>query len=261
MNIPIIFEDESLLILNKPAGITVNKSQTTLGERTVQDEVEEYLDLSHHETDTTEIPDDAEGEVGEFGSIKEAFYNRSGIAHRIDKETSGILLVAKTESSFSDLLSQFKNREVHKVYLALAHGRLAPETGEINVPVGRLPWNRRQFGIVAGGKESKTEYEVTGYFRTDDKRREVVSMVKLTPLTGRTHQIRVHLQYLGHPIFSDFLYAGRKTQREDRKLLGRVFLHASEISFKHPLTHAVVQFSAPLPRELDTVINHLVPIV
>lgn len=268
MTIPIIFEDEALLILNKPAGITVNRSQTTSGEVTVQDEVEEYLHLQKpkvekpHETEKSDAGDDSEVSEGEeHESPEEVYYNRSGIVHRIDKETSGILIVAKTVEAFTILQAQFKNREVHKTYLALAHGRLVPETGEINVPVGRLPWNRRQFGIVAGGRESKTFYEVSGYYRTDDKRREVVSMVRLKPVTGRTHQIRVHLQYLGHPIFSDFLYAGRKTQREDRKLLERVFLHAAEISFIHPLSHERVEFSAPLPAELASVMDHLVPIV
>jgi len=250
----IIFEDKDLLILNKSAGITVNRSQTTANEKTVQDLVEEYLQVNF-DANTSEIDNDGEEEmVSDFAS-------RSGIVHRLDKETSGILLVAKNEESFSNLQAQFKNREVHKKYTALAHGRVAPEKGEINVPVGRLPWNRRQFGVVAGGRDSVTFYEVSGYFRTDDKRKEVVSMVLLKPVTGRTHQIRVHLQYLGFPIFSDFLYAGRKTQREDRKLLERVFLHASDISFLHPRTHVRMEIRAPLAEELVKVMDHMVPIV
>lgn len=263
MTIPIIFEDDALLILNKPAGITVNRSQTTIGEVTVQDQVEEYLKLQTPVAVEVgvEIASEADDDSGDTYDVRKTFYDRSGIVHRIDKETSGILIVAKTEEAFANMQAQFKNREVHKTYIALAHGRLVPETGEINVPVGRLPWNRRQFGIVAGGRESKTFYEVTGYYRTNDKRREVVSMVRLKPVTGRTHQIRVHLQYLGHPIFSDFLYAGRKTQREDRKLLERVFLHAAEISFAHPTSHEKVTFSAPFPPELAHVLDYLVPIV
>jgi 23S rRNA pseudouridine1911/1915/1917 synthase len=249
----IVFEDTDLLVINKPAGITVNRSQTTAGEKTVQDVVEEYLHIGGVQTKNEE----SEGEEEEVSD----FIGRSGIVHRIDKETSGILLVAKNEESFVNLQAQFKQREVHKTYQALAHGRVAPEKGEINVPVGRLPWNRRQFGIVAGGRESVTFYEVMGYYRTDDKRREVVTMVKLKPITGRTHQIRVHLQYLGYPIFSDFLYAGRKTQREDRRLLERVFLHALEISFLHPRTNVRMDLKAPLPLELQKVMDHLVPIV
>ena len=249
----ILFEDTDLLVINKPAGITVNRSQTTTGEKTVQDLVEEYL----HIGGVGEKNEESEGEEEDISD----FLGRSGIVHRIDKETSGILLIAKNEKAFVNLQSQFKQREVHKTYQALAHGRVVPEKGEMNVPVGRLPWNRRQFGIVAGGRESVTFYEVMGYYRTDDKRREVVTLVKLRPITGRTHQIRVHLQYLGYPIFSDFLYAGRKTQREDRKLLERVFLHALEISFLHPRTNTRMELTAPLPSELEKVMDHLVPIV
>lgn len=180
--------------------------------------------------------------------------------HRIDKETSGILLVAKTEDAFRSLQQQFKDRTVKKAYLALAHGKLVPQQGEIKVPVGRLPWNRRQFGIVAGGREAITEYNVRGYYRSTDKRKEQLSFVELKPLTGRTHQIRVHLQYLGHPIYSDFLYAGRKTQREDRKLLSRVFLHAARISFIHPQNQKTVEYEAPLSEELQKVMDQLVRI-
>jgi 23S rRNA pseudouridine1911/1915/1917 synthase len=249
----IIHEDTDLLVINKQAGITVNRSQTTTGEKTVQDLVEEYLHIGGVETKNEESEGDEDG-VSDFKG-------RAGIVHRIDKETSGILLIAKNEKAFINLQAQFKQREVHKTYLALAHGRVAPVKGEINVPVGRLPWNRRQFGVVAGGRESITFYEVMEYYRTNDKKKEIVTMVKLKPITGRTHQIRVHLQYLGYPIFSDFLYAGRKTQREDRKLLERVFLHALEISFLHPGTNIRMELKAPLPPELESVMDHLVPIV
>ena len=186
------------------------------------------------------------------------FYKRAGIVHRIDKETSGILLIAKTEDAFISLQQQFKERTVKKTYLALAHGKLVPPQGEIRVPVGRLPWNRRQFGIVAGGREALTEYTVRAYYRSTDKRKELLSFVELNPLTGRTHQIRVHLQYLGHPIYSDFLYAGRKTQREDRKMLSRVFLHAARISFMHPRNQKAVTYEAALPEELQRVMDQLV---
>lgn len=264
MELVTIFEDDAVLAINKPAGITVNRSDTTTGEKTVQDLAEEYLGVKipalSKVVNALEVKDASDDEVDTYDP-KSAFYDRSGIVHRLDKETSGILLIAKTPEDFVGLQQEFKNREVHKTYLALAHGRLVPQTGEVNVPVGRLPWNRRQFGVLAGGRESKTRYTVTNYYRTDDKRREPVSLVKLEPVTGRTHQIRVHLQYLGHPIFSDFLYAGRKTQREDRKLLGRVFLHAAEISFLHPRTHERVTLAAPLPPELAKVMDHLVPVV
>ncbi len=244
----IIFEDKYILVINKPAGMTVNRSETTHNENTLQDWVEKYLGIkgmksySHKEED--------------FSSEAE-FISRSGIVHRIDKETSGILLVAKTVESFNSLQAQFKARTVKKTYCALAHGKVVPKEGEINVPVGRLPWNRRQFGVVAGGRESKTLYKVIAYYRLPDKGSKIFSFLEVTPVTGRTHQIRVHFQYLGHPLFADFLYAGRKTQREDRKLLSRVFLHALRISFHHPLTNDLLSFEAPLPSELTQILQHL----
>ncbi|MBI5044515.1 MAG: RluA family pseudouridine synthase [Candidatus Levybacteria bacterium] len=248
----VIYEDDDLLVINKPAGVTVNRSETTKEEETIQDLVQSYLHFQlHQEENDSEIDDEEESD----------FVARCGIVHRIDKETSGVLLIAKNEKSFVELQRQFKSRIVHKTYIALAHGRIVPEEGTINVPVGRVPWNRRQFGVVPGGKESVSTYKVDGYFRTDDKKKEILTLVKVMPLTGRTHQIRVHLQYIGFPIFADFLYAGRKTQKNDRKLLGRVFLHAFSISFTHPSTGNEVSFNAPLPQELEKVMDHLIPIV
>lgn len=238
--VPIVFEDNDILIINKPAGITVNRSDTTIHEVTVQDEVEEYLKLPRT---TSETDSD--------------FIKRSGIVHRTDKETSGILLIAKNEESFTALQAQFKERTTKKSYIALVHGKLVPPKGEINVPVGRLPWNRRQFGVVAGGRESRTLYEVEKYYRLGRKNAEILSFVRVYPVTGRTHQIRVHMQYLGYPLFADFLYAGRKTQREDRKLLARVFLHAASLTFHHPRTQEEMTMEAPLPEELAKTVEAL----
>ncbi len=232
--IKIIYEDDDLLVIDKPAGITVNKADTTKNEVTVQDWAEQKitnLKLSSPEKETSD------------------FYKRGGVVHRLDKETSGILLLAKTPRAFEDLQKQFKERVVKKAYVALAHGKTIPQTGEINVPVGRLPWNRKRFGIIPGGRESVTEYKVLRYYQT--KENETLSFLELYPQTGRTHQIRVHLKYAGYPIFSDFLYAGRKTMKRDRKILGRVFLHAAKISFTHPTSHIQLSFESLLPDELD----------
>jgi len=253
-DVPIIFEDESLVVINKPSGMTANRSDTTGGEQTVQDWMEEHCGWEKGEAGGGPIGDEADEDGSDFKS-------RSGLVHRLDKETSGVLILAKNEEVFLQMQSQFKNREVKKTYKALAHGRVTPPTGEINVPVGRLPWNRRQFGVVAGGKEAQTHYELISYYRSDDKKRETLSMLELHPVTGRTHQIRVHLQYLGHPIFSDFLYAGRKTQRDDRTLLARVFLHAAHITFVHPITKENMSLEAPLPPELIKVMDHMIPTV
>jgi 23S rRNA pseudouridine1911/1915/1917 synthase len=117
--------------------------------------------------------------------------------------------------------------------------------------VGRLPWNRKRFGILAGGRESVTRYKVLDYYFLNENNFDFYSLVELYPETGRTHQIRVHLKYINHPVFSDFLYAGRKTARADRRYLERVFLHAEKISFLHPKSGEIISFEMKLPKELE----------
>ncbi len=241
MDIKRIFEDIDLLIIDKPAGITVNKSETTVNQFTVQEWAEKQLGIDFDASNGDDISD---------------FYKRGGIVHRLDKETSGILLIAKNEHAFIELQKQFKDRTIKKIYISLVHGRIAQETGEINVPVGRLPWNRKQFGIVPGGRESKTFFKVLERF-SNSKKEEQLTLVELYPQSGRTHQIRVHLKYIGHPVFSDFLYAGRKTSRKDREILPRVFLHAAGISFSHPANGKIITFNSDLPNELSSVLTSL----
>ena len=230
-NIKIIFEDSSIVVLDKPSGITVNKADTTVGETTVQDFLEEKFKFQNPGNDESD------------------FYKRAGIVHRIDKETSGILIAAKNKESFENLQGQFKERKVEKTYIALVHGHVGFGSGEINVPVGRLPWNRKRFGVLAGGKEAITFYKVINEYE------KPFALLELKPKTGRTHQIRVHLKYFNHPIFGDEFYAGRKTSRDDRKLLQRFFLHATHISFFHPKSGGRVEFESPLPLELENVLR------
>ena len=226
-DIKILFEDNDFLIIDKPSGITVNKSETTKGD-TLQDWLEQNSKIQ---------------KIGDGSD----FDSRSGIVHRIDKETSGLLIVAKNKESFEELQKQFKERIVKKTYTALVHGKLQGE-GEIRVPVGRLPWNRTRFGVLSGGREAVTKYKVLKEISLNG---ELFSLIEAYPETGRTHQIRVHLKYLNHPIFGDELYAGRKTARSDRKILPRLFLHASKISFNHPRTAEKVEFESRLPKELE----------
>lgn len=249
MDIPILYEDDDLLVIDKPAGITINRAETTKHETTVQDWSEKHIGITYHLS---------EKKFGDEGwKAEDDFYGRGGVVHRLDKETSGVLVLAKNPECFVELLRQFREREVKKVYQALAHGKV-PLEGEISVPVGRLPWNRKQFGILPGGRESKTTYKVLQYYK-NSKTKEILSLVELYPQSGRTHQIRVHLKYIGHPIFSDFLYAGRKTARDDRKELERVFLHAASLSLTHPKTKEPVSFNSPLSPELQGFINTLSP--
>lgn len=253
MNFTIIFQDNDLLVINKPASVTVNRSDTTTGIVTVQDWSEEYLQIPPIKAKTKIVQNDVD-----FRDYESEFTNRGGIVHRIDKETSGILLIAKNPVSFENLQRQFKERTIKKWYIALAHGKVVPESGEINIPVGRLPWSRKQFGIVAGGREAVTRYKVLkNYEYVSANKSEELSLIELYPETGRTHQIRVHLKYLNHPIFADFLYAGRKTATSDRKVLSRVFLHAQKISFLHPRTKKHLTFESPIPEELQSFIDLL----
>lgn len=235
-DIKIIYEDEDLLVLDKPSGITVNKAETTKDEFTVQDYLEEKF-----KTNNAYLTADKESD----------FYKRAGFVHRIDKETSVILIVAKNVPNFENLQAQFKDRDVNKTYVALVHGHVDSLEGEISVPIGRLPWNRKRFGVLAGGKEAVTQYKVLEKFE------KPFTLLELNPKTGRTHQIRVHLKYFNHPVFGDLLYAGRKTSRNDRKTLERFFLHAKKIFFYHPKSGDRVEFESPLPSELENVLSIL----
>lgn len=237
----ILFEDEHLLVISKPFGVVVNRARTVKG-KTVQDWMDERLNVEEADE-----------------KFKESdFYKRSGLVHRLDKETSGCLILAKNEEAFQKLQASFKERNVKKEYVALVHGKLVPEKGEINAPVGRLPWNRERFGVVPGGKEARTKYHVSGVMYQEFKgKKEFYSFVNLFPETGRTHQLRVHMKYLGFPIVADYLYAGRKRHKKDRKWCPRVFLHAGKIEFPHPDTGKVVVVEAPLPEELIRVTRSL----
>lgn len=243
----VIFEDREILVLDKPAGMVVNRSDTTRKEKTVQEWVEAHLVIPNlfRDLGSNEMPKRVQNDTKEND-----FYKRAGIVHRLDKETSGVLLIAKTPEAFVNLQAQFKERKVQKTYIALAHGKVEPHEREINVSVGRLPWNRKRFGVLADGRESVTKYKTINNLQLTINN-EPLTLVELYPKTGRTHQIRVHLQYIHHPIFADPLYAGRKTSRNDRKLLSRIFLHASKISFFHPKTGELISFESQIPKELQ----------
>lgn len=253
----IIFEDNDVLVLDKPAGMIVNRSDTTRGEKTVQEWVEEKFRIKNHElrikdSDKLSKDEDSETDYTSPNYYEKVFYERAGIVHRLDKETSGILIVAKTPKSFENLQKQFKERIVKKTYVALVHGEVKPKEGEIKAAVGRLPWNRMRFGVLSGGREAVTKYKVVcSMYYVSGNSKEPVSLLELYPQTGRTHQIRVHVKYINHPIFADFLYAGRKTARSDRTILSRVFLHAAKISFAHPATGEQIALESPLPLELQ----------
>ena len=249
MDISILFEDNDCIVLNKPPGIVVNRAESVKG-LTVQDWVMKYTGITLPDRENikkfhiaTEIPISTETD----------FLNRAGIVHRIDKETSGVLLVAKNFPSFLTLQEQFKQRIVKKTYLALVHGLLVPNEGQINAPIGRLPWNRERFGVVPGGKESLTRYTVTKQFH--HKNLGPLTQVTVYPETGRTHQIRVHFKYINFPLVGDYLYAGRKTSRDDRIWAPRVMLHAWKATFRHPKTEVEILIEAPIPDDISRILQ------
>lgn len=233
MEFPIIYEDDYVCVIDKPAGIVVNRAESVKQE-TVQDWAQEKFQFSEENND---------------------FIERSGIVHRIDKDTSGLLLIAKQLASFKALQLLFAERKIHKEYIALVHGKIDPGKGDIHASVGRLPWNRQRFGVLAGGRQAHTAYLVKQYYT--DKSSALYSLVHLVPTTGRTHQIRIHMKYIGHPIVSDEFYVGRKTYKRDCLFCPRLFLHAGRLHFLHPITSKDMDITSQLPDDLNTVLNQL----
>jgi 23S rRNA pseudouridine1911/1915/1917 synthase len=228
----IIYEDDSFFVVDKPSGWITNDADTTTDQPVLQTWMRENFDYP----------------------LKGNRELRDGIVHRLDKETSGLLIVAKTKEVFEKLQAEFKNREVSKTYIALLHGKVTPSEGEIKAEVGRLPWHRSRFGVLPGGRESTTVYKVLEYYPGNNAGH---SLVEFYPKTGRTHQIRIHARAIGHAIVADEFYAGRKTARNDRKWCPRLFLHSTSIKFIHPVTGKVVEFKSNLPEDLESVKNHL----
>lgn len=245
--IPILLEDDSYLVIDKPAGLVVNNSSTTKDE-TVETWSRSYLKLPPVQSDAKSaeipLPD------GSF-DYEAMFLQRAGIVHRLDKETSGVLVIAKTPQSFEVLQTQFKQRKTNKIYLALVHGVVMTH-GEVDAPTGRLPWNRTQFGVLPGGREAKTSYEVVDrYVMEGEKQIQEYTYLTVHPLTGRTHQIRVHMKHLNHPVVGDSLYSGRKNYLFVKQYLSRMFLHAHQLTFFHPDLGHEVSITSPLPQELQ----------
>ena len=232
MRLTTIYEDDYLLVVDKPPGWVVNDATTVKDTPTVQNYIAKNYNFD----------------------IAQSFDFRSGIVHRLDKETSGVLLLAKDEDTFRAIQSQFKQRTTIKSYLALAHGRIDPKTGTINAAVARLPWRRDRFGVLFGGREAVTSYEVQDYYKHAN---DTLSYVKLKPATGRTHQIRIHLKHIGNPIVADTFYAGRKTARKDRTWCARLFLHAHELEIMHPKEEKRIKFTSLLAQDLQNVLTQL----
>lgn len=256
VKLEVVFENKSLFIVNKPAGLVVNRS-VTIREETLQDLIYEYLNLRAED-------------LGIGG--------RAGIVHRLDRETSGLMVVAKTQVAFDNLQWQFKNREVKKEYIALVHGLMLDE-GTISEKIGRIG-KFGKFGVVGDGRESETFYARSSKFKfKSSKLKDLTeeanynkqrsrylgvhatdySLVSAFPKTGRTHQIRVHLKHIGHPVVSDTIYCPSKLLKFDMLWCMRLFLHAAAISFRDPTSEKLLSFKADLPKELKSAMLFLAP--
>jgi 23S rRNA pseudouridine1911/1915/1917 synthase len=219
----IVYEDEYLLVVNKPAGMVVHPAA-----RIVSGTLVNAL-LAH-------CP-----QVADVGGP-----DRAGIVHRLDRETSGLIVVAKNSETHAALQRQFKRRLVRKTYVALVEGQVQPREGIIEVPIGRDPKDRTRMAVSRTGRPAVTQYRVVEVFPQ-------YTLLEVRPHTGRTHQIRVHLAWLGYPVVGDRVY-GRRRQT---LLPDRHFLHARELAFTHPVTGEKLVLSAPLPPELTALLNQL----
>jgi len=216
VEVPVVFEDEHFLVVDKPAGLVVHPGAGNQGGTMVHGLLARHPELAGVGGD----PD------------------RPGVVHRLDAGTSGLLAVARTELAFGALVAQLAARTVERRYRALVHGRVAAPAGLVDGPIGRDPRDPTRHAVVTGGKEARTRYEVLD-------RDEATTLLTCRLETGRTHQIRVHLSAIGHPIVGDVLYGGHLELG-----LARPYLHAFRLAFDHPATDKRVAFESPVPPDL-----------
>ena len=226
--VSVVYEDDDLLIVDKPAGLVVHPAPG-------------------HATGT--LVNALLGRDGgaEYGGI--AGVQRPGIVHRLDRDTSGLLMVARHDRAQAALMAQLKARRIKKTYLALVHGSVAAAVGRIEAPIGRDPKHRTRMAVVPDGRPSVTGYRVK-------ERLTRWTLLELDLVTGRTHQIRVHLEAIGHPIAGDPVY-GTGTSRRGPDGLGRLFLHAWRLELASPTDGHLIRASTPLPDELEAVLEGL----
>ena len=213
--VPLVYQDNDIVVVDKPAGLAVHPGPG-------------------HPSGTlvNALLARCPGIEGVGGEI------RPGIVHRLDKDTSGLMVVAKNDAAHHHLSESLKDREVRKEYLALAEGEMSAEEGVIDRPIGRHPRNRKKMAVVEDGRTARTGYQVLERF-------EGATLVRLSLETGRTHQIRVHLAHLGHPLVGDGVYG------KGSGSLGRQFLHACRLGFEHPSSGEFVEFRSELPEDLS----------
>ncbi|MCR5307425.1 MAG: RluA family pseudouridine synthase [bacterium] len=222
MNLDIVYEDSDVLVVNKPQGLIVHPTLSTKEKTLVNGLMYQVKDLS-----------------GING------VNRPGIVHRIDKDTSGLLMVAKNDYSHNSLVEQLKNKTTKRLYVALVYGVINENKGRINAPIGRDKTDRKKMAVVEDGKEAVTNFTVLERF-------DGYTLIECKLETGRTHQIRVHMKYIGHPLVGDPLYG-------PKKVIGNTgqFLHAKLIGFNHPRTNEYLEFTTDIPDNFKDILEKL----
>jgi len=221
----VLYEDPAMAGLDKPAGLVVHPAHGHAGGTLVNALLARYPELRRW-------------------PVEEGY---PGLVHRLDRDTSGVLVVARTPAARDALRAEFKASTVRKVYLALVVGRPKPDYARIEAPIGRDPRERKRMAILTeGGRPAVSEYRVLEALGD-------YTLLEVRPATGRTHQIRVHLAAIGYPVAGDRVYGHRR----ERLALPRMFLHAAQLSLRHPMTGQAMTFSAPLPPDLEEVLSHL----
>lgn len=235
----IIYEDEYLAVINKPAGMVVHPG-AGVSSGTLANALAHKFKIKNSKL---KIQNENQSSIDEIKT-------KVGIVHRLDKDTSGLIVAAKTREAMENLSEQFQNREVYKSYIALVHGELEEDRGTIDAPIAREKHNRTKMSIRAHGRNALSLWKVK-------KRFEKFTLIDVEIKTGRTHQIRVHCAHINHPVVGDETYnAGRDKTVADVSIrqaiqkLNRFFLHAHRLSFTHPATKEYMKFTAPLPGEL-----------
>ena len=224
MRLEIVYEDQDLLVVNKPAGMVVHPAPGH-SDDTLVNALLAYLPALQESEETL----------------------RPGIVHRLDKDTSGLIIVAKNARAQAALLEQMKQHAIVKRYLALVEGNVALDQGSIDAPIGRDPRHRQQMAITAvGSREARTHFKVLERYA-----RHTLLLLQLE--TGRTHQIRLHLKAIGHPVVADSVYGSGNVFK--RAPLDRQFLHAYQLRFTHPFTGEALELEAPLPADLQAVLD------
>jgi len=228
----VLFEDESLLVLNKPAGIVVHPAPGHWRGTLINA-------LLHH------LQQGSEG--GCLSSI--GGRERPGLVHRLDKGTSGVMAIAKTDIAHRGLSKQFKDHTIQRVYLAVIAGAVKGSKGRVELAIGRDTKNRQKISArTTSPREAVTEFQVVERFGKN------ATLVEVHPQTGRTHQIRVHLASIGHPVLGDEAYGGRKVCLANEQAIERPMLHAQTLGFTHPLSGKYLEFSVPPPPDMEAII-------